>query len=634
MTKVKVEFNKQGQNQFYGMQNCLSFYQNASKGNTSFDLDACWKECKTKDQKALFFALCMSVGDITARQHNVFKGNKVESGGYAEREIFRDRILPWMWKKVNLKSSPMDPVEFLALVIEFTVTDNIIGNRVKTQKGKTNITQVINQIDVFGIDVCVQVCKRLYNGTDFQKTCLAKFLTLPQSRKNMQPQTLAIHAKRRELIKAFCDECNIPYAEDNGYFNPTGYKTWRKKYNANFESVLFSTGSILKLDQESFLNILNAAPASARHRIKRRLMDHNNECKQEKYASLCKWYLGWENHKEGAQAAQREIEEKVRQGTATAAEKTMLKQVKKDAKVTVGAVKFAQLCNDIILGTADRAMVQPFLDLIKMDYNTLVIMDTSGSMGSVHGKSASRWGNTSKYPFSPLQFASFVATICLLKNPDDEARSLLAMFDTQCHWFNQITTQSSRPNRFMQGLAKSVKKPLLDPNKHFIENFQEMTKFIDAKGAGGGTNVSSIAQSITSWMAKDEGACIDALSAYPLWIIVSDGEFNNRPSNIQSLGECFKLMENKVGIKPYVLIIDVADSSSASITNFDGMDNVMMVPPNLANLEQVFTNFKDIDTYDVYTPLLTLSRSKRYAAIRKMWGVKETVSSSKEEVMV
>ncbi len=62
----------------------------------------------------------------------------------------------------------------------------------------------------------------------------------------------------------------------------------------------------------------------------------------------------------------------------------------------------------------------------------------------------------------------------------------------------------------------------------------------------------------------------------------------------------------------------VARSTSQKITNFVGLDNVMMVPPNPANIELFLTNFKDMDAYDVYTPLISLSRSNRYAPV-KAW---------------
>lgn len=74
---IKVKFNKNQSNPFYGMRYCLDLFQNGSKGNlTTNMLDSCYNECKTKEQKEMFFSLLFSIGDITGRQHNIFGKNK------------------------------------------------------------------------------------------------------------------------------------------------------------------------------------------------------------------------------------------------------------------------------------------------------------------------------------------------------------------------------------------------------------------------------------------------------------------------------------------------------------------------------------------------------------------------------
>ncbi len=59
---LKVELSKKTENPFYGMRNTLALFQNAGKGvvNTSL-LDAAIAECKSKEQKELFFTLLFSI---------------------------------------------------------------------------------------------------------------------------------------------------------------------------------------------------------------------------------------------------------------------------------------------------------------------------------------------------------------------------------------------------------------------------------------------------------------------------------------------------------------------------------------------------------------------------------------------
>lgn len=43
----------------------------------------------------------------------------------------------------------------------------------------------------------------------------------------------------------------------------------------------------------------------------------------------------------------------------------------------------------------------------------------------------------------------------------------------------------------------------------------------------------------------------------------------------------------------------------------------MYIPSNPAMIEQFLTNFKDMDIYDVYTPLQSIHRSNRYELVRR-----------------
>lgn len=54
-----------------------------------------------------------------------------------------------------------------------------------------------------------------------------------------------------------------------------------------------------------------------------------------------------------------------------------------------------------------------------------------------------------------------------------------------------------------------------------------------------------------------------------------------------------------------------------NVEKFSGIDNLIYIPSNPAQIEMFLTNFKDIDVFDVYTPLQSIHRSNRYELIRE-----------------
>ena len=115
---VKIEFSNKNENPFFGLKNCLKLFQNHVVSDGI--LDACWEEVQDdKEKRKMFFSLLFSIGDITSRQHNIFKGVKKDSGGNSERESFYEIFL---WIKNN---HPHQFVEFLTagLFNEYTCFD-------------------------------------------------------------------------------------------------------------------------------------------------------------------------------------------------------------------------------------------------------------------------------------------------------------------------------------------------------------------------------------------------------------------------------------------------------------------------------------------------------------------------------
>lgn len=605
---VQVEFNTKNGNPFYGMRNTLEVYQDASKGVSipKAKLQKAWDECKTTEQLSVFMAVLFFVGDVTNRQHNIFDG-KVDGGGNAQRAVFRDDVIPFMVSKVSKLRKPQR-LNLIKLIAEYTTMDNIVSARVKTKKGSSQVVSVIDMISVFGIkDVASYVANIINKGTSFEKICVAKFVTRPRfskraGKKQMLPETKKVMETRAALLKEVSDRAKLPYEDKGSYVDFVGFYNWRKEYNKDFESVLFSSGAVASMDKEEFISFIDKIPSDARFRVRNRVMFN------EKWTKQKAWYEAWESYKMDKQAEQRKLEEKISQGTATAEDTAKLKKVKKEAKVTTGANSFTKMFSDIVNGEIDEVKIQPFLDKINLPYNTLVFMDDSGSMSG-------RWGGLKE--FTPFQFAAFISTICMMKNPDVDARNLIGLFSGNTRMYNGITSQTVRANSLMRGKTYgSPKTALIKPEDTFLQNLNRMSKWLNGMCVNGATNVSSIPEGLHAWVNGDPQK-LEELQKYPVWTLISDGEFNNMCSAESSLNDFMRRCENYFGFKPFLILIDVARGTSAKVTRFSGIDNVMVVPPNPANIEMLLTNFKDMDTYDVYTPLLSLSRTNRYAPVRK-----------------
>ena len=131
------------------------------------------------------------------------------------------------------------------------------------------------------------------------------------------------------------------------------------------------------------------------------------------------------------------------------------------------------------------------------------------------------------------------------------------------------------------------------------------------------TNIGCIPDGLNRY-CKLHPEVLDALKNYPIWTIMSDGMFNSMWSPEASMNDFFRKCENYFGFKPYVILMDVtgAVGKGAGAERFSGIDNMMYIPSNPAMIEQFLTNFKDMDVFDIYTPLLSMYRSNRYELVR------------------
>ena len=94
----QVVFNKSNKNPFMGLSNCLKLQQSVGANITPVMLDDAWAEVKNnKEAREMFFSILFSIGDITNRNHNLFKNKPVDNGGQSNREGFYI-IMNWMIK--------------------------------------------------------------------------------------------------------------------------------------------------------------------------------------------------------------------------------------------------------------------------------------------------------------------------------------------------------------------------------------------------------------------------------------------------------------------------------------------------------------------------------------------------------
>lgn len=614
---VKIELKHSNENPFYGMQECLKLLQNAGSMWINVPLlDAAYNECKTKEQKEMFFSLLFSVGDITGRHHNAFNNNKRDSGGNSNREGF-SIIIYWMWKYHKEQFC-----KFLnaGLFNEYSCFDLLFKNRVQTtREGK--IVKVHNMLaDYEYRAVLAQYLSTIINGDNtFNKHLIAKFLSLPRLSKRsghnkMLPETKKVMEDKAKLLVELSELMGWDYTISPTMANFKGYRAWRRLYNYNLESVLFSTKLINAMDKDQFLKWFDALPAQARNRVKNRILNSkkkilytnsllSKDLEQEvpKYPELQQWYHLWVQYKTTKQAEQRELEEKVRQGQATGKDIAKLEKVKKEAKVTVGATNFNELYTQICRGEVDQLKLESFMNKVNLPYNSLVIIDDSGSMEG-----------------APFNFATFIAAACLVKNPDDGGRNLLGFFNDYSHWYSHLN-RSERHPILNASIAMLQPSPFVDPHKSFYENYLRIDAFCKSVFRRGCTNISAIPEGL-SRACKTNPAILEALKSYPVWTIISDGEWNNLPSPESSMNDFMRKCKTLLGFKPFIVAIDAVKGNwgwkEQNAARFSGIDNMIYIPANLAQIEQFLTNFKDMETFDVYTPLQSLYRSNRYDLVR------------------
>lgn len=601
---VQVEFNKKQENPFYKLQNCLSIFQ--GQAITPGLLDLAWLEVRDdKIKKEMFYSLLFSIGDITNREHNIFHNKKVDSGGQAKRPEFFT-IMNWM---IKTDYEQFKKFLFAGLFDEYTCFDHLFKNRVQTTPKTNRVTAVYSMFsnEKYRHDLSDYVVSIINGKNPFKKQLVAKFLTLPRlgkrsGHKQMMEPTFKAMKDKALFLKEVSDKMGWEYTFVGNFCNFIGYRHWRKDYNSDLESVLFSTGKINEFDQVNFTEWLNKLPSQARFRVRNRIFYSKDANENAKWKKFQDWYTSWEKSKEQAQEEQRVLQEKVRQGTASVEDKVRLEQVKKEAKVNTGASTFKDLYDEILRGNPDKLKLESFVqNKVNLPFNFLTIIDESGSMSG-----------------APFNFATFLASVLLYKNPDDVARNLIGLFASESRFVSAIDKKGvDVPNSFWyrRSVTDIVPEPFVVPEKSFYDNYRRISKYLNAIFANGGTHINTLATKLRE-IYRDNPELIDELANYPVWCICSDGDLNNSRNARESILELQHACKQYLGFVPYLVIIEIRNWNNWDINHFADLDQVMYIPGKIEIIEQMLSNFKDIDVFDVYTPLLSIYRSNRYELVR------------------
>ena len=572
----------------------------SSESSMNTLLHNAWNECKdSKELREGFFIVCFSIGDITNRQHNIFD-KKVDNGG----EACRPQMM-WILKWI-LKNHPEQFYNFMdnRIINEYVSWFALLCGQVRTL-GKRIIEHPYNILKDIDLDKLANyIAKILKTGSIADKILLAKYLVLPKTstrkktngeRRKLQFETKSLMVLKNDLYVILSQLMNweVIYHPHNLEFK--GLKTFKKEYNQSFESVLFSTKKILDLDKTEFLNFLNSAPSSARYRIERRLSSGKWD------ARLSQWLRDWKTFKETKQQEQRDLTEKVRQGTASDDDKIKLEKVKKEAKVTTGAITLFDQIDKLISGyDFDNILVQSILDKIDFQVPVLPIVDCSGSM---HGL--------------PYKIATLFSTVAMLKNPSNELDNILFKFGSECEVIEGKAEGTSSINKFTMPIKTTVNQ-IIDRTKDFTWNYNNVSELVYPNLCS--THLSSFSEYLYEWVNADSvlrSNRIEQLRQYPVFLVISDGDLNSDYSAKASMKSALHTL-HQIGWDGVIVVWDVNTGAKYyGYNKFDDIDNcIHYFGYNLGVINQIFCNIHDLDVIDIYTELNSLHKSNRYELIK------------------
>lgn len=618
------------ENPFYGKIDLLNLYNavTTAKGDILPLIKRAYSSISTKEDKELFYILLFSIGDITNRQHNIFGKSNIDNGGNANRTAFI-QIMNFI-KEADIKQY----YKFLDsdLFRQYTCLFNIIGTQIKTKKMSKQIISSINMLE--GIDlnhVASYLAKLIKTSTPVEKELIAKWLVTPRISKrqkrnkqgliveggrSLQDATIKLMKQREQLYIVLSEIMNWEIIRHKHNVQFVGLNNWKKQFNQNLESVLFSTKKIVNLDKEQFFKLLDSMPSGARYRTRRRILDGNDKPKGTWTSNIGNehlgvWFLAWEQFKLNKQKEQRVLEQKIKEGAATEKEKESLTKVKKEAKVNVGASNLKDEIDKWLLtrSKSTDAIIHSMLEKICFRVPVLVIADNSGSMRSRNN----------------LELARLLATVAMIKNPSEDLQNILLTFGSSAKFYSDGAQGVQKANRFMEGDIIKLHK-LIDKTDTFTNNYQRLSQLIN--GDQGSTNFSGTAEAFKRWVDEVNGAerelRKETIQQYPVFIVVTDSDFNNQYNAEASMKDFQMKMLQWFGWQGVVVIWDASNYDNNTIEHisksnrFVNLENVIYYAGyNIGVINQIFTNIHDLDIIDVFTSLKSLYLSNRYELIKK-----------------
>lgn len=628
------------QNPFYGKKELLVLSQSLSKGpltpSVIFNLlTTAWNESKKdKTLKEMFFTIIFACGDVSNREHNIFKKIGIKNpdkGGAASRKNFI-YCLQWLYKNL-----PDQYFKFLSIIPEYTNYENILYYQLRTDRMKGKVTENVSiGTDAKFIDeVTTYLASRISSASTnaMEQQLIAKFLKKPKfstrkkvnkkgevvGRRKLKAETIAKELFEFKIAEALSKKLGweVKTFEANTRF--VGLEKYKAAHNRTSEAYLFSSKQILNYDEPMFHEWLNTLPSGARYNVQRRLLDGKGNSKKKwigKYGDLATFYDNWVLAKEMASSKVRELEKKASvQENLSDEERLELAKAKKDAKVNTGATTVTDMVVEAMQNRGKAKELDVIMDnlLRKVSINVpvLTIVDVSGSMSN-------RYANIKGHRITAKAMAELAATIMLLKNPDPELSNILVKFDSVCEIMveGEEIPATTRRNRFTSSATKIVNQ-LVDKAKPFSENLANVASLLNG---GGSTDLSTLTRRLKHWAEADPTQTTqrkEMILQYPVFLVISDGDLNSYGGAEESLKKVQMEMRQWFGWEGVIVVWDVKETETTA--KFDNMENIIYYPfTNPQVIEQIFSKIDDIDVIDIYTSLKGLYQSNRYQPVQSL----------------
>jgi hypothetical protein len=661
------------ENPFYGMEAMLDMFQQLPKVGTSPNkntvfgyLKAAYAEAKTIEQKELFYAIMFSIGDISNREHNIYRKfgiKQPDQGGSSLRVAF---VYCLEWMLTHSEETKRQFYSFLPAIAEFSNFENLFYYQLKTDRNKGRkgaVTVIKLPIDVNQVALFLAKVMTDAKTTDYTHSLIAKFLprdSVIKPRRRTKVVTAdkekfyskklgkdvkagdVFHTKTKildqtverekfkfQLLIALSEVMKWSVIKHPNNTRFVGVENYKKMYNRMSEAFLFSSKEILNWDKDQFMKWLDTLPAGARYRVQRRVLDKDKNGK--KFTPNGKWintfgvdfgtvFQTWEKGKEVAQEVLLNLTEEDKKSMT----KEDLKKVQKAARVTTGAdtlpVSLAKWKKGNLSEAESKLVMQSILDKIKVEVPIFVYSDVSASMTWEPGFMLEG------VKFYPREMADIAATAFLMKNPKPELGSIIGVFSSESEIIadnNYTTAVGAMNNKYMHRNTVKGEGLLVDKTKSFVENYQKIQGIMRIyQQRATGTNIGSVSTSLKRWVDSEPAMStqrIEMIQQYPIHLYISDGEFNGYGNAKDGIMKHRQQMKQWFGWDGLMIIWDVKAESKMDGKKFDGVPNVMYFGSNnIGTLNQIFTNINDLDIVDTFLPLKAMHNSNRYAPVKAL----------------